>query len=113
MGFVLNFCFEQRWEGGRAEIQANGSPPRRDAEESSKVRAPTVMKTFEQSLKSQKTVKCMIETRGEKPKEKVKNKKNKGSKKDGELRGKINGKEINIPEERVAACAFAIRLELV
>ncbi|NWY68866.1 SRPRA protein, partial [Erithacus rubecula] len=55
----------------------------RDAEESSKVRAPTVMKTFEQSLKSQKTVKCMIETRGEKPKEKVKNKKNKGSKKDG------------------------------
>ncbi|NXC22179.1 SRPRA protein, partial [Corythaeola cristata] len=55
----------------------------RDAEESSKVRAPTVMKTFEQSVKSQKTVKCMIETRGEKPKEKVKNKKNKGSKKEG------------------------------
>ncbi|NXJ94004.1 SRPRA protein, partial [Corythaixoides concolor] len=55
----------------------------RDAEESSKVRAPTVMKTFEQSLKSQKTVKCMIESRGEKPKEKVKNKKNKGSKKEG------------------------------
>ncbi|NXJ86529.1 SRPRA protein, partial [Trogon melanurus] len=55
----------------------------RDAEESSKVRAPTVMKTFEQSLKSQKTVKCMIETRGEKPKEKVKNKKSKGSKKEG------------------------------
>uniref|UniRef100_A0A8C0FNK3 SRP receptor subunit alpha n=1 Tax=Bubo bubo TaxID=30461 RepID=A0A8C0FNK3_BUBBB len=63
----------------------------RDAEESSKVRAPTVMKTFEQSLKSQKTVKCMIETRGEKPKEKVKNKKNKGSKKEGELLGKIQG----------------------
>ncbi|XP_054251612.1 signal recognition particle receptor subunit alpha isoform X2 [Indicator indicator] len=55
----------------------------RDAEESSRVRAPTVMKTFEQSLKSQKTVKCMIETRGEKPKEKVKNKKSKGSKKEG------------------------------
>uniref|UniRef100_A0A669PU08 SRP receptor subunit alpha n=1 Tax=Phasianus colchicus TaxID=9054 RepID=A0A669PU08_PHACC len=55
----------------------------REAEESSKVRAPTVMKTFEQSVKSQKTVKCMIETRGEKPKEKVKNKKNKGSKKEG------------------------------
>ncbi|KFR16210.1 Signal recognition particle receptor subunit alpha, partial [Opisthocomus hoazin] len=55
----------------------------RDAEESGKVRAPTVMKTFEQSLKSQKTVKCMIETRGEKPKEKVKPKKNKGSKKEG------------------------------
>uniref|UniRef100_A0A8C4K396 SRP receptor subunit alpha n=1 Tax=Dromaius novaehollandiae TaxID=8790 RepID=A0A8C4K396_DRONO len=39
----------------------------REAEESSKVRAPTVMKTFEQSMKSQKTVKCMIETRGENP----------------------------------------------
>lgn len=55
----------------------------RDAEESSKVRAPTAMKTFEQSAKSQKTVKSMIETRGEKPKEKTKNKKNKGSKKEG------------------------------
>ncbi|KAJ7397333.1 Signal recognition particle receptor subunit alpha [Pitangus sulphuratus] len=84
LGFVLNVCFEQSWEGGkRAGIQANRSPSRRDAEESSRVRAPTVMKTFEQSLKSQKTVKCMIETRGEKPKEKVKNKKNKGSKKEG------------------------------
>ncbi|TFK06325.1 homeobox protein SIX6 [Platysternon megacephalum] len=54
----------------------------REAEESSKIRAPTAMKTFEQSLKSQKTVKSMIETRGEKPKEKAKNKKNKGSKKE-------------------------------
>ncbi|KAJ6656035.1 hypothetical protein lerEdw1_004440 [Lerista edwardsae] len=54
----------------------------REAEESSKVRAPTAMKTFEQSAKSQKTVKSMIETRGEKPKEKTKNKKNKGSKKE-------------------------------
>ncbi|KFV46653.1 Signal recognition particle receptor subunit alpha, partial [Tyto alba] len=71
----------------------------RDAEESSKVRAPTVMKTFEQSLKSQKTVKCMIETRGEKPKEKVKNKKNKGSKKEGELLANIlEGGGIKIPE---------------
>lgn len=70
------------------------------------------MKTFEQSLKSQKTVKCMIETRGEKPKEKVKNKKSKGSKKDGELMRKINWKEINIPEQCVAACAFPICLEL-
>ncbi|NWW98995.1 SRPRA protein, partial [Caloenas nicobarica] len=55
----------------------------REAEESSKTRAPVAMKTFEQSLKSQKTIKCMIETRGEKPKEKVKPKKNKGSKKEG------------------------------
>lgn len=96
---------------GRAEIQANGPPPRRDAEESSKVRAPTVMKTFEQSLKSQKTVKCMIETRGEKPKEKVKNKKNKGSKKEGELTGETywgGGWGINIPELCVPACAFPV-----
>ena len=49
------------------------------------------MKTFEQSLKSQKTVKCMIETRGEKPKEKVKPKKNKGSKKEGEATGRMDG----------------------
>ncbi|XP_065711676.1 signal recognition particle receptor subunit alpha [Patagioenas fasciata] len=55
----------------------------REAEESSRTRAPVAMKTFEQSLKSQKTIKCMIETRGEKPKEKVKPKKNKGSKKEG------------------------------
>ncbi|KAM6432412.1 signal recognition particle receptor subunit alpha [Liasis olivaceus] len=56
----------------------------REAEESSKARAPTAMKTFEQSAKSQKTVKSMIETRGEKPKEKTKNKKNKGSKKEAQ-----------------------------
>ncbi|XP_053126233.1 signal recognition particle receptor subunit alpha [Hemicordylus capensis] len=54
----------------------------RDAEESSKARAPTAMKTFEQSAKSQKTVKSMIETRGEKPKEKTKNKKSKASKRE-------------------------------
>ncbi|XP_062995551.1 signal recognition particle receptor subunit alpha [Elgaria multicarinata webbii] len=54
----------------------------RDAEESSKVKAPAAMKTFEQSEKSKKSVKSMIETRGEKPKEKTKNKKNKGSKKE-------------------------------
>uniref|UniRef100_A0A8D0DP19 SRP receptor subunit alpha n=1 Tax=Salvator merianae TaxID=96440 RepID=A0A8D0DP19_SALMN len=56
----------------------------RDAEESSKARAPIIMKTFEQSEKSKKTVKTLIETKGEKPKEKTKNKKNKGSKKEGE-----------------------------
>ncbi|KAL7981505.1 hypothetical protein Chor_002401 [Crotalus horridus] len=56
----------------------------REAEESSKIRAPTAMKTFEQSAKSQKTVKSMIETRGEKPKEKTKNKKNKSSKKEAQ-----------------------------
>lgn len=72
---------------GRGEIGANEAPRCREAEESSKTRAPVAMKTFEQSLKSQKTIKCMIETRGEKPKEKVKPKKNKGSKKEGQLAG--------------------------
>ncbi|XP_043848102.1 signal recognition particle receptor subunit alpha [Dromiciops gliroides] len=55
----------------------------REAEESSKIRAPTAMKKFEDSEKAKKTVRSMIEIRGEKPKEKAKsNKKNKGAKKE-------------------------------
>ncbi|XP_004614165.2 signal recognition particle receptor subunit alpha [Sorex araneus] len=55
----------------------------REAEESSKIRAPTTMKKFEDSEKAKKPVRSMIETRGEKPKEKAKNsKKNKGGKKE-------------------------------
>lgn len=57
-----------------------------EAEESSKIRAPTTMKKFEDSEKAKKPVRSMIETRGEKPKEKGKNnKKNKGAKKEGEF----------------------------
>ncbi|KAG9482030.1 hypothetical protein GDO78_010977 [Eleutherodactylus coqui] len=52
----------------------------RVAEKSTKARAPTAMKTFEQSEKSKKTVKSMIEKPGEKLKEN--NKKNKSSKKE-------------------------------
>ncbi|XP_040287398.1 signal recognition particle receptor subunit alpha [Bufo bufo] len=52
----------------------------RAAEGSSKTRSPAAMKTFEQSEKSKKTVKSMIEKPGEKPKEN--NKKNKSSKKE-------------------------------
>lgn len=56
----------------------------REAEESSKIRAPTTMKKFEDSEKAKKPVRSMIETRGEKPKEKAKNNnKNKGAKKEG------------------------------
>ncbi|KAM7226502.1 hypothetical protein CapIbe_022647 [Capra ibex] len=56
----------------------------REAEESSKIRAPTTMKKFEDSEKAKKPVRSMIETRGEKPKEKAKNnKKSKGAKKEG------------------------------
>ncbi|XP_038634523.1 signal recognition particle receptor subunit alpha isoform X2 [Scyliorhinus canicula] len=47
----------------------------RVAEERTKGKAPSVMKTFEQSDKSKKTVKSMIEIRGEKGKENKKNKK--------------------------------------
>ncbi|XP_067909898.1 signal recognition particle receptor subunit alpha isoform X2 [Heterodontus francisci] len=47
----------------------------RAAEERTKGKAPSVMKTFEQSDKSKKTVKSMIEIRGEKGKENKKNKK--------------------------------------
>ncbi|XP_012519067.1 PREDICTED: signal recognition particle receptor subunit alpha [Propithecus coquereli] len=55
----------------------------REAEESSKIRAPTTMKKFEDSDKAKKPVRSMIETRGEKPKEKAKNSKKKGAKKEG------------------------------
>lgn len=54
-----------------------------EAEESSKIRAPTTMKKFEDSEKSKKPVRSMIETRGEKTKEKTKNNKKKGAKKEG------------------------------
>ncbi|XP_048418269.1 signal recognition particle receptor subunit alpha isoform X2 [Stegostoma tigrinum] len=47
----------------------------RAAEERTKGKAPSVMKTFEQSDKSKKTVKSMIEVRREKGKENKKNKK--------------------------------------
>lgn len=57
----------------------------REAEESSKIRVPATMKKFEDSEKAKKPVRSMIETRGEKPKEKAKNNKKKGTKKEGEL----------------------------
>lgn len=56
-----------------------------EAEESSKIRAPTTMKKFEDSEKAKKPVRSMIETRGEKPKEKAKNSKKKGAKKESEF----------------------------
>lgn len=52
----------------------------REAEESSKIRAPTTMKKFEDSEKAKKPVRSMIETRGEKTKEKAKNNKKRGPK---------------------------------
>jgi signal recognition particle receptor subunit alpha len=55
----------------------------REAEESSKIRAPTTMKKFEDSEKAKKPVRFMIETQGEKTKEKAKNNPKKGAKKEG------------------------------
>uniref|UniRef100_F7AVU9 SRP receptor subunit alpha n=1 Tax=Xenopus tropicalis TaxID=8364 RepID=F7AVU9_XENTR len=65
---------------GSFEFQDDFNTILRAAEESSKARAPPAMKRFEQSLKSQKTVKSMIEKPGDKVKEN--NKKNKASKKE-------------------------------
>ncbi|KAG8434646.1 hypothetical protein GDO86_012851 [Hymenochirus boettgeri] len=72
----------------------------RAAEDSSKIRPPSVMKTFEQSQKSQKTVKSMIEKPGDKVKEN--NKKNKASKK--EIASEVvasNNKQSPTPKQSV------------
>uniref|UniRef100_A0A8C2BZH9 SRP receptor subunit alpha n=2 Tax=Cyprinus carpio TaxID=7962 RepID=A0A8C2BZH9_CYPCA len=59
----------------------------REAEGSSKAKAPVSMRTFNESQKSQKTVKSMIETKdGDKSKEQV-GKKSKNAKKEGEKSG--------------------------
>ncbi|XP_051579815.1 signal recognition particle receptor subunit alpha-like isoform X1 [Myxocyprinus asiaticus] len=59
----------------------------REAEESSKAKAPVSMRTFNESQKSQKTVKSMIETKeGDKSKEQG-GKKNKNAKKEAESGG--------------------------
>ena len=55
----------------------------REAEDSSKAR-PATMRTFEQSEKSQKTVKSMIEVKGGDKAKEPGGKKNKNTKKEGE-----------------------------
>nr|KAF6312259.1 SRP receptor subunit alpha [Pipistrellus kuhlii] len=72
----------------------------REAEESSKIRAPTTMKKFEDSEKAKKPVRSMIETRGEKPKEKAKNKKNKGAKK--EVKFLLTGFDVPLTASKAA-----------
>uniref|UniRef100_A0A8C7UZZ3 SRP receptor subunit alpha n=1 Tax=Oncorhynchus mykiss TaxID=8022 RepID=A0A8C7UZZ3_ONCMY len=54
-----------------------------EAEESSKARGPTSMRSFNASLKSQKTVKSMIETKGGDKGKEQGGKKNKNAKKEG------------------------------
>uniref|UniRef100_A0A8C7GQ72 SRP receptor subunit alpha n=1 Tax=Oncorhynchus kisutch TaxID=8019 RepID=A0A8C7GQ72_ONCKI len=59
----------------------------REAEESSKARGPTSMRSFNASLKSQKTVKSMIETKGGDKGKEQGGKKNKNAKKEGKATG--------------------------
>ncbi|CAL8360860.1 unnamed protein product [Merluccius merluccius] len=56
----------------------------REAEDSSKARSPASMRTFNESLKSQKTVKSMIETKGGDKIKEQGGKKNKNAKKEAE-----------------------------
>ncbi|XP_055963470.1 signal recognition particle receptor subunit alpha [Sorex fumeus] len=81
----------------------------REAEESSKIRAPTTMKKFEDSEKAKKPVRSMIETRGEKPKEKAKNsKKNKGGKKESSDGPPATGKAA--PTEKLVGSENGVEL---
>uniref|UniRef100_A0A3P8U7Y4 SRP receptor subunit alpha n=1 Tax=Amphiprion percula TaxID=161767 RepID=A0A3P8U7Y4_AMPPE len=57
----------------------------REAEDSSKARSPAPMRSFKQSEKSQKTVKSMIETKGGDKGKEQGGKKNKNTKKEGEV----------------------------
>uniref|UniRef100_A0A8C5AIK3 SRP receptor subunit alpha n=1 Tax=Gadus morhua TaxID=8049 RepID=A0A8C5AIK3_GADMO len=57
----------------------------REAEDSSKAKGPASMRTFTESLKSQKTVKSMIETKGGDKVKEQGGKKNKNAKKEGKL----------------------------
>ncbi|KAK2491376.1 hypothetical protein MC885_007899 [Smutsia gigantea] len=76
----------------------------REAEESSKIRAPTTMKKFEDSEKAKKPVRSMIETRGEKTKEKTKNsKKSKGAKKEGSDGSSAPSKAVSTEKSGVPA----------
>uniref|UniRef100_A0AAX7W1G9 SRP54-type proteins GTP-binding domain-containing protein n=1 Tax=Astatotilapia calliptera TaxID=8154 RepID=A0AAX7W1G9_ASTCA len=67
------------------------------AEESSKARGPAGMRTFEQSGKSQKTVKSMIETKGGDKGKEQGGKKNKNAKKEGKCSlSKPKGKQNRV-----------------
>uniref|UniRef100_A0A8C7UVL4 SRP receptor subunit alpha n=1 Tax=Oncorhynchus mykiss TaxID=8022 RepID=A0A8C7UVL4_ONCMY len=75
-----------------------------EAEESSKARGPTSMRSFNASLKSQKTVKSMIETKGGDKGKEQGGKKNKNAKKEGKglikspkpVKEKTKGKEKRV-----------------
>ncbi|OCT72375.1 signal recognition particle receptor subunit alpha [Xenopus laevis] len=90
---------------GSFEFQDDFHTILREVEESGKARAPQAMKTFEQSQKSQKTVKSMIE----KPADKVKenNKKNKASKKESPASEVVTSSNKSSPAPKQSSPAAA------
>uniref|UniRef100_A0A8C7MD86 SRP receptor subunit alpha n=1 Tax=Oncorhynchus kisutch TaxID=8019 RepID=A0A8C7MD86_ONCKI len=69
----------------------------REAEESSKARGPTSMRSFNASLKSQKTVKSMIETKGGDKGKEQGGKKNKNAKKEAPAAEPVKGEKAKAP----------------
>ncbi|XP_010891598.1 signal recognition particle receptor subunit alpha [Esox lucius] len=65
----------------------------REAEESSKARGPNSMRSFNESLKSQKTVKSMIETKGGDKGKEQGGKKNKNAKKEAPAAEPVKGEQ--------------------
>ncbi|XP_021443912.2 signal recognition particle receptor subunit alpha [Oncorhynchus mykiss] len=68
-----------------------------EAEESSKARGPTSMRSFNASLKSQKTVKSMIETKGGDKGKEQGGKKNKNAKKEAPAAEPVKGEQAKAP----------------
>ncbi|KAM3874954.1 signal recognition particle receptor subunit alpha [Diretmus argenteus] len=69
----------------------------REAEESSKARGPVSMRTFTESLKSQKTVKSMIETKGGDKVKEQGGKKSKNAKKEAPAAEPVKGDQVKAP----------------
>uniref|UniRef100_A0A674EIA2 SRP receptor subunit alpha n=1 Tax=Salmo trutta TaxID=8032 RepID=A0A674EIA2_SALTR len=72
-----------------------------EAEESSKARGPTSMRSFNASLKSQKTVKSMIETKGG-----DKGKKNKNAKKEGKAKKCETLRLLHVSDNKKHGCGM-------
>ncbi|KAM6946195.1 signal recognition particle receptor subunit alpha isoform 1-T2 [Aplochiton taeniatus] len=66
----------------------------RDAEDSSRARGPGLMRTFNESQKSQKTVKSMIETKGGDKAKEQGGKKNKNAKKEATAAEPLKGEQV-------------------
>ncbi|KAJ7995450.1 hypothetical protein DPEC_G00244690 [Dallia pectoralis] len=69
----------------------------REAEESSKARGPNSMRSFNESLKSQKTVKSMIETKGGDKGKEQGGKKNRNAKKEAPVAEPVKVEQVKAP----------------